>query len=529
MAQAWLPAGVRGLRCCRICFNRLTHVFSTNLTQRYSTKPVAAEVETDDSDNEFLDGKPIKWPPPENSEQTQFNNKELDFLLKRGKQGFIIFDKPASSLIHIDKENAKKHEEFFFPKSSTGVKYTSKAIVAELIKQDRVSVDTLQKERQLTNPGLLHQSVDDFNWREQKLDVSKLADYYKRLSKIRLTSLVVLTAMAGYGMGPAAFDPVTFALVSLGTALTSCSANAINQFLEVPFDSQMNRTKNRVLVQGHLSPLHAVSFAGVSGGLGLVILTLGTNPLTAALGAFNLGLYTMVYTPMKRTSTANTWVGSVVGAIPPMMGWAACTGGLEPGAWLLGAILFAWQFPHFNALSWNLRPDYSRGGYRMMSVINPGLCKRVALRYSLAMIGLCTMAPMIGVTSWTFAVDSLPFNLYMSYLALRFYQKGDSKSSRALFRFTLLHIPAILVLMLLSKITMDKPSGEGAGESIGAGAVGETTNSVTVATDNITTPKTATVVTTVTVNTNKTRTVETDKKNPVTETAAKTVAGTACV
>lgn len=91
-----------------------------------------------------------------------------------------------------------------------------------------------------------------------------------------------------------------------------------------------------------------------------------------------------------------------------------------------------------------------------MSVINPNLCKRVALRYSLAMIGLCTLAPILDITSWTFAADSLPFNLYLSYLAFRFYQKGDSKSSRALFRFTLVHIPAILILMLLSKVSRDK-------------------------------------------------------------------------
>ncbi|XP_033739796.1 protoheme IX farnesyltransferase, mitochondrial-like [Pecten maximus] len=496
MAHTWLPVTVRCLRCCRISLNRsISNVLPSSIIHRqYSSKPATAELESDDSDCEFTNGKPIKWPPPENSEQTPMNSKEHDFLLKRGEQGFIIFNKPASSLIHIHKENAKKHEEFFFPKSSTGFKYTSRAIVAQLIQQDRVSVDTLQEERQLTSPGLQRQSVDDFNWKEQKLDISNLPNYYKRLSKIRLTGLVVLTTMAGYGIGPAAFDPVTFALVSLGTALTSCSANAINQYLEVPFDSQMNRTKNRVLVQGHLSPLHAVMFAGVSGSLGLAILTLGTNPITTALGAFNLGLYTMVYTPMKRSSTANTWVGSVVGAIPPMMGWAACTGGLEPGAWLLGAILFAWQFPHFNALSWNLRPDYSRGGYRMMSVINPALCKRVALRYSVAMIGLCTLAPIMGVTSWTFAVDSLPFNLYMSYLALRFYQKGDSNSSRKLFRFTLLHIPAVLVLMLLSKITMDKVV-----------PAEVTTDSVA---DNVTTSETATSVTTVTVNTNKTGNTE---------------------
>jgi protoheme IX farnesyltransferase len=113
--------------------------------------------------------------------------------------------------------------------------------------------------------------------------------------------------------------------------------------------------------------------------------------------------------------------------------------------------MYAWQFPHFNALSWNLRSDYSRGGYRMMSVINPSLCKRVALRYCVGMIGLCTLAPVIGLTTWTFAYNSLPLNLYFSYLGWRFYRDGDSNASRKLFRFSLVHLPALLILMIISK------------------------------------------------------------------------------
>lgn len=117
----------------------------------------------------------------------------------------------------------------------------------------------------------------------------------------------------------------------------------------------------------------------------------------------------------------------------------------------MAAIMYAWQFPHFNALSWNLRPDYSRGGYRMMSVIDPDLCKRVAMRYSVGMIGLCFLAPVLDITTWTFALDSLPLNGYLAYLGWRFYRDGDSNSSRKLFRFSLIHIPALFVLMIISK------------------------------------------------------------------------------
>ncbi|KAF4800690.1 Protoheme IX farnesyltransferase [Turdus rufiventris] len=223
------------------------------------------------------------------------------------------------------------------------------------------------------------------------------------------------------------------------------------RFFEVPFDSNMNRTKNRPLVRGQISPLLAVCFAACCGIPGIALLALGVNPLTGALGAFNIFLYTCCYTPLKRMSIANTWVGAVVGAIPPVMGWTAATGSLDAGALLLGGILYSWQFPHFNALSWGLREDYSRGGYCMMSVTHPGLCRRVALRHCLALIGLSTVAPVLNITTWTFPIISLPINLYISYLGFRFYRDADRSSSRKLFFCSLWHLPMLLLVMFTCK------------------------------------------------------------------------------
>ncbi|XP_066975037.1 protoheme IX farnesyltransferase, mitochondrial [Macrobrachium rosenbergii] len=299
-------------------------------------------------------------------------------------------------------------------------------------------------------------SPNALDWRLQRIDLSKLGSYYASLSKSRLTGLVVLTAMAGYAMAPSPLDPITLLYCSVGTGLTSSAANTINQFFEVPYDSQMDRTKNRILVRGLVTPLHAVCYGMTCGLLGVSLLYFGVNEFAAALGALNLFLYTSVYTPLKRMSIVNTWVGSVVGAIPPLIGWVGCSGELEVGAWIMAAILYGWQFPHFNALSWNLRADYSRAGYRMMSVTNPGMCRRVALRHSVGMIAICTAAPMLNVTTWTFAIDSLPFNGYLAYLAWRFYQDGDSKSSRKLFMFSLIHLPAIMMLMIISKKNYSK-------------------------------------------------------------------------
>ncbi|KAK9889760.1 hypothetical protein WA026_007140 [Henosepilachna vigintioctopunctata] len=278
-----------------------------------------------------------------------------------------------------------------------------------------------------------------------------LLQQYLKLSKIRLTTLVVVTSMAGYAVAPAPFDWTHFALCVFGTGLLSSAANAVNQFHETPFDAQMSRTKHRIIVCGKITPLHAMSFATISSLSGLGILYFGVNGLTATLGFTNLILYTAVYTPLKRISILNTWVGSIVGALPPLMGWAACANTLGPGAWLMAALLYSWQFPHFNALSWNLRPDYSRAGYRMMAVTNPTLCKRVALRHTVALQVMCLMAPLLDTTNWWFVLETMPVNLYFIYLAYQFYSNASSSSSRKLFRYSLLHLPIVMILFLVNK------------------------------------------------------------------------------
>nr|KAF6415386.1 cytochrome c oxidase assembly factor heme A:farnesyltransferase COX10 [Molossus molossus] len=154
------------------------------------------------------------------------------------------------------------------------------------------------------------ETQDEKQWKEMKLHVDHLPGVLARLSKIKLTALVVSTTSAGFALAPGPFDFSCFLLTSLGTGLASCAANSINQFFEVPFDSNMNRTKNRPLVRGQISPLLAVSFATCCAVPGVALLTWGVNPLTGALGLFNIFLYTCCYTPLKRVSIANTWKGS---------------------------------------------------------------------------------------------------------------------------------------------------------------------------------------------------------------------------
>eukprot|EP01134_Creolimax_fragrantissima_P007975 CFRG7975T1 len=286
-----------------------------------------------------------------------------------------------------------------------------------------------------------------------ELKYNELPGAYMELTKMRLSALVVLTTMVGYAIAPGTISPETLLWTTVGTGMCVSAANSINQWVEVPFDGQMSRTSNRVLVRQELSPIHSLIFGTTCGAAGTALLSLEVSNLVALLGLSNILLYTCIYTPSKRFSITNTWTGAVVGAIPPMMGWAACTGGLEDGAWVLAGILYAWQFPHFNSLSWNLRQDYSKAGYHMMSVTNPGLCKRVALRYSAVLFPLCFACCYIDMTNWYFAATSSIVNGAMFYQSWKFYNNGNAKSARGLFFASIIHLPVLLSLLLLHKKT----------------------------------------------------------------------------
>ncbi|KAJ2808335.1 Protoheme IX farnesyltransferase, mitochondrial [Coemansia guatemalensis] len=197
-----------------------------------------------------------------------------------------------------------------------------------------------------------------------------------------------------------------------------------------------------------------------SGTAGVLILGAFVNPLTAGLGFANIVLYAGVYTSMKRLSVVNTWAGALVGAIPPLMGWAAATNSLGGGALVLGAMLFAWQFPHFNSLSYTLRADYSKAGFRMMCVTRPRLNARVSLRYALLMFPLSAALPLLGITDYWFLLDSSVINAYMAYCAAVFWRKPDARKSRRLFFSSIAHLPVLLILIMLHKFLYERQQVE---------------------------------------------------------------------
>ncbi|OSC99941.1 protoheme IX farnesyltransferase [Trametes coccinea BRFM310] len=316
----------------------------------------------------------------------------------------------------------------------------------------------------------------------------RLAKIYSQLAKSNLTVLIMLTAMSGVALSPLTTTVPVLLSTALGTALCSASANAFNQIQEVPYDAQMARTRNRPLVRRAISPLHATGFAVVTGLAGPALLWTCVNPTTALLGAANIALYAGAYTYLKRKSILNTWVGSVVGGIPPLMGWTACGGSLLPSSTqsfdlvlpsfmstlssipadaatladnplaplALFLLLYSWQFPHFNGLSHLVRESYAQAGYRMLGVLDPHKNATVALRHALLLVPATSiLMPLSGLTTWAFALTSLVPHAICIDAAFKFWKHGGEKQARKVFQHSLWYLPVLLGLMMFHKRGMD--------------------------------------------------------------------------
>ncbi|HSO24073.1 MAG TPA: heme o synthase, partial [Chondromyces sp.] len=236
-----------------------------------------------------------------------------------------------------------------------------------------------------------------------------LAANYLELAKARLGALVVLTALVGYVLGAGDELSLSVGLAAVvGTALSAFGANILNQWWEVERDRRMLRTRSRPLPAGRVDRRLALVSGLVTALAGLLVLAAGTNLLTTLLSLFVILLYVLVYTPLKVRTPLNTVVGAVCGAVPPMMGWSAATGGLEAGAWILGGLLFVWQIPHFLALAWLYREDYARGGFRMLPSIDleGRLTGRVAFIWAAALLPVTAALSVAGVTGGVFLAAS---------------------------------------------------------------------------------------------------------------------------
>src|SRR5215469_3123306 len=194
---------------------------------------------------------------------------------------------------------------------------------------------------------------------------------YLALTKPDVSFLVVMTTVAGYALGTRGpLDWLRMAHTVFGTTLIAAGTSALNHYFERDTDALMRRTALRPLPSGQISPRQALWFAISLLGFGTLYLALAANALATLLGICTSVLYLCAYTPLKRRSTLATFVGAFPGAVPPLIGWAAARGALSIEAWFLYAVLFLWQFPHFDAIAWVYREDYKRAGIRMLPVVD---------------------------------------------------------------------------------------------------------------------------------------------------------------
>lgn len=282
---------------------------------------------------------------------------------------------------------------------------------------------------------------------------SQLSDYFA-LTKPRVTFMVLLTMMFGFYIG--AEDEMNWLLLAhalFGTALVAGGTSALNQYLERELDVKMLRTKNRPLPSGRISPNAALAFGVLISISGLAHLLVFVNSLTALLGGFTLASYVFLYTPLKTRSAISTIVGAVPGALPPMGGWTAARGELGIEAWVLFAILFIWQLPHFLAIAWLYREDYARGGFPMLPVIDPEghSVGRQVLTNCLALLPVSLLPTLVGMAGSTYFFGALGLSLLFFISGLGVTTKRTNLSAQRLMRASLLYLPFLLSLMAFDK------------------------------------------------------------------------------
>ncbi len=272
------------------------------------------------------------------------------------------------------------------------------------------------------------------------------------LTKPRITLMVLISAGAGFVLGSrGAVDGWALLVASVGIGLVAGGTSALNQVLERDVDALMQRTRGRVLPTGKVTPGIATLFSiGVSA-LGVVVLAVFVNALTAVLAVIALLSYILAYTPLKKVSSLSTLVGAVPGALPILGGWTAATGSLDPGGWALFGILFFWQLPHFLALAWMYRDDYRRGGLKMLGVTDPDgrQTRHQSVLYAVALLPTSLLPVLLGLTGGFYAFAALLLTGAYVASAVRFAVRADSPTARGLFRVSLLYLPVLLLFLTL--------------------------------------------------------------------------------
>jgi len=282
---------------------------------------------------------------------------------------------------------------------------------------------------------------------------SHAADFLE-LTKPRITLLVLATTMVGFYLAaPASIPLVLLSHTLLGIGLVAGGASALNMWLERRLDSLMRRTAGRPLPSGRLQSGHALSFALVLSGAGLVYLFLWVNHLTSALAAITLLAYLFLYTPLKTRTWLCTLVGAVPGALPPILGWIAATGKISLGGILLFVIVFLWQLPHFYAIGWMYREDYARAGFPMLPVIDASGTRTgwQASAYILALIPVTLLPTAAGLAGSLYLAGAVLSGICFLVCGVLFARLRDFVSARRLFVVSVFYLPLLMALLVIDK------------------------------------------------------------------------------
>jgi protoheme IX farnesyltransferase len=277
---------------------------------------------------------------------------------------------------------------------------------------------------------------------------------YVELTKPRITFLIVLTAAAGFCLGTV--GPINYLLLvngMIGIALLSSGIATLNQYMERDLDALMRRTAMRPLPSGRLAPFEAFAL-----GLGLTLgaeiyLALTVNLLTAALGLTVIAGYLLVYTPLKTRTTLSTVFGAFPGAMPPLMGWTAARGSLAMEAWVLFAILFLWQFPHFLAIAWMYKEDYGRAGIVMLPVVEPEgrVTAQQIVIYTLLLLPVSLLPTALGLSGGIYFYGAIVLGVLFLYSSIRAAISKSRQQARRLLLASVIYLPLLFALMVLNR------------------------------------------------------------------------------
>ena len=274
---------------------------------------------------------------------------------------------------------------------------------------------------------------------------------WSELAKARLSLLVLLTTLVGLYCGAAGhLEPWRTLFTLLGTSLVAAAAATLNEWLERDLDAKMPRTADRPLPAGRISPDEALLGGAGMAALGLGTLYFGVHAPAAFLAAATLALYLFVYTPMKRWTSFNTFVGAIPGAIPPLIGFSAGRGRIEFEGWALFSILFLWQIPHFMAIAWRYREDYRKAGFRMLPCFDESgkITGLVSVLYCIVLLPVSLAPVYFEAAGWLYGAGAILLGFGYTFFAALFAYAPTMPSARNLFLSSILYLPFLLILLV---------------------------------------------------------------------------------